>query len=283
MTLRQLRPQPPAAQGDDTTSSRHAARIRSLLLRAMAGGEADAVALLAEGSTEPVALVPMPGDEESATRLAEDLADAARDEGAPSCRVVVQRGDATLATLTLRARAVVSSPVDESLRRPGEPQAEALLRQLMRHQEGLMRLLVDRDVKRADAEGRREAALLDRVAQLEAQAAAQVGHRIELMRTEAQLAREMADADRRDQLERETLRLLVPAAGRLVQRFTAPAALPAPPGPTQAEPEPGTKLAAIVAKMDSAQVDALAAFLPPAEADELRAAHAALTRPRGKG
>lgn len=280
MTVRALRDDAGAPEAGERARR---ARVLAFLRRAVQVGGGDTVCVVAEGSPEPVVLLPMGGEGDTPERLADEVCSAVSDDAAASrvgrYRVLVQRGDETLGTLSVRVRSdAADHPLDASLRRAGETAQDSIIRQLMRHQEGFVRLMLERDARRADAEARREDRIAARLEELERRAAEGADRRVELLRVEHELARDLAAAERQDLMAREAVRHLAPAAAQLaatVTRRLGAGAASAPqlaPGPAD---EHAARTLAVLRALPADAVEALAAFVPPEHAETLRAAYVA--------
>lgn len=280
MTVRAL-----PVEGDPSERARRA-RVLAFVRRALAVGGGDVVVVLAEGSTEPVVLLPLGGELDTPERIADEITSAVGDDAAASrvgrYRVCIQRGDETLGTLSLRVRAdATDHPLDAQLRRAGESAQDALIRQLMRHQESFVRLVMDRDLRRAEADARREDRIAARLEDLERRAAEGADRRVELLRVEHELARDLANAERQDMLAREAVRALGPAAAQLgatVARRLGAGGAPSRPAAPAAPPDAADHAArtlAVLRGLPPDAVEALAGFVAPADADALRAAYQA--------
>lgn len=290
MTVRALR-------GDvgelEATDRARRTRIAAFVRRALAEPEVDALALLAEGSSDPVLLAPIvqPAPADAAERLTDELAAALADDAAQAratrYKVLAQAEDETVAVLQLRVRAeATDGPLDATLRRVGENQADALLRQLMRHQEALMRLTLERDARRAEADAKREDRIAARLEELERRASESADRRVELMRAEAEIAMQLAETEQRQELQRAAVRQFLPAAAQLAHKVTAHvvggAKVSSQSAPAQRladDPDPDARhavrvLAALRAlPADSAEL--LASMVPEADGAALRAAYSA--------
>jgi hypothetical protein len=222
------------------------------------------------------------GDAGALERLADELAGAIADDASASrssrYRVIIQRGDETLSTLALRVRVdAADHPIDASLRRPAETREDAVIRQLMRHQESMVRLMLERDARRAESDARREDRIAARLEELERKAQEGADRRVELLRAEAEIARELAREERANKLQAAAVQSFAPAAARLAGAWTA-RALPAPAAPStrssssSSSTEHGSRLLEVVGRLDGEAVEALAAFLSDDDARALREA-----------
>lgn len=268
------------------------ARVGAFLRRAAAASGGTDVVLLADGQPDPVLMLPLPdaSDAGALERLADELAGAIADDASASrssrYRVIIQRGDETLSTLALRVRTdAADHPIDASLRRAAETREDAVIRQLMRHQESMVRLMLERDARRAESDARREDRIAARLEELERKNAESADRRIELVRVEAEIARDLAREERAAALQSAAVQSLAPAAARLAGAWTA-RALPAPTPAPAASPtlsssssssssSHGARLLDVVGRLDVEAVEALAAFLGDDDARALRQAAAA--------
>jgi hypothetical protein len=267
--------------------------VGAFLRRAAAASGGTDVVLLADGQPDPVLMLPLPdaGDAGALERLADELAGAIADDASASrssrYRVIIQRGDETLSTLALRVRTdAADHPIDASLRRAAETREDAVIRQLMRHQESMVRLMLERDARRAESDARREDRIAARLEELERKNAESADRRIELVRVEAEIARDLAREERAAALQSAAVQSFAPAAARLAGAWTA-RALPAP-APAASPTSPslsssssssssshGARLLEVVGRLDVEAVEALAAFLSDEDARALRQAAAA--------
>jgi len=285
VTVRALR----GAGGDELEPGERTrrARLGAFLRRAAAASGGTDVVLIADGQPDPVLLLPLAdaGDASALERLADELAGALTDDASASrssrYRVLIQRADETLSTLALRVRVdAADHPIDASLRRPAETREDAVIRQLMRHQESMVRLMLERDARRAESDARREDRIAARLEELERKAQEGADRRVELLRAEAEIARELAREERAAQLQAAAVQSLAPAAARLAGAWTA-RALPAPAAPStrlssssssSSSTEHGARLLEVVGRLDGEAVEALAAFLGDDDARALREA-----------
>jgi hypothetical protein len=287
MTVRALNGGAEGAEGGERARR---LRVIAFLRRAVQVGGGDTVCVVAEGTPEPVVLLPMGGELDTAERLADEVCAAVADDAAASrtgrYRVLVQRADETLGALSIRVRSdAADHPLDASLRRAGETAQDGIIRQLMRHQEGFVRLMLERDSRRADAEARREDRIAARLEDLERRAAEGADRRVELLRVEHELARELAAAERQEMLTREAVRHLGPAAAQLAATVTrrigagtAPAAPPAParPAPQLADDNShAARTLTVLQALPPDALEALVAFVPAEHAAALRDAYGA--------
>ena len=289
---------------------RRRARLHSLCARAVAAlkgrpAEASTVAVvvLAEGASAPAAVMQLHAATDAAAlaaELDETIGDDAAMSRATSYRVLVQDGDETTQTLSVRVRAESRHMLDGHLRGAGETAEGAALRQLMRHNEEQARIFMGALERMTSIEEKRQARVLERLERLEAEREAVETKSVERLRLELEL---MSQA-RRDEMQARAVEQLLPVlgpatarlAGAAVRAFTAGAAeAPAqkePPRKADSEPKiqgdgaapelahapppsaDGARLLDIVRTLDPDAVEALAGWLEAtgrdADARELR-------------
>lgn len=280
---------------------RRRARLVALCSRAVAsvkargdGGPPVSLVLIADGSNAPASVVPVHAATDAAAlgeELDETIADDAALSKATAYRVLVQEGDETTHTLSVRVRAESRHTLDAHLRGQGESTEAAVVRQLMRHNEEQARLFLGMFERIAAVDEKRQARVLERLERLEVERESVENKSVERLKLELQLHQAARRAEMQDDALRQVMPLLMPAAARLAGHAaralagenapTAPAQKEQPrkadlaptnkggsvselvqgTPPNGASPEDGGRLLSIVKGLDPDAVEALAGWL----------------------
>lgn len=283
---------------------RRRARLVALCSRAVAsvkargdGGPVVSLVLIADGSNAPASVVPVHAATDAAAlgeELDETIADDAALSKATAYRVLVQEGDETTHTLSVRVRAESRHTLDAHLRGQGESTEAAVVRQLMRHNEEQARLFLGMFERIAAVDEKRQARVLERLERLEVERESVENKSVERLKLELELHQAARRAEMQDDALRQVMPLLMPAAARLAGHAAralagdnAPAAQTAPAQkeqprkadlaltnkggsaneldgrtpPIGSSPDDGGRLLGIVKGLDPDAVEALAGWL----------------------
>lgn len=208
-------------------------RIEAVLRRAIVGGNADSVALLADGGGAPIVSARVQQHTDDAARdIAREVSEALEDDASCSMsvaayRVVAMRAEETIATCVVHVRQprAVAAAADGTVLRGAHETAEAaVLRQVMRHHEATQALAFRLLEKTSELQMKQTDRIMGRLEALEARSADFADRRRELLAAEAETEAERARQRRID----TALEMLRPHVPRLVQAVSR-AALGEPP------------------------------------------------------
>lgn len=211
-----------------TDSTKLAGRLAPVIRRGLIVGEANSVscAVIAERASDMVIWSAELTKESDPDVLANECACIAIEEGETGrharFRLDALKDGLAVATLVFRTKAESKSddPVGDALHRAGDTIEVSMLRQQMRHNEMLTRVLVQNTAAREEGMVRENARLAARVTELETKAVADAQRHIESLREERMADLLLLEQDAKNEAIKEGIALVKRYGPRLVARLT---------------------------------------------------------------